>query len=69
MRSHDTGVDNQHSRHVIMWGDREKPKWIKHHRRKRPKDKNQIGQNPQKRKYSNTPTFKVYDPISVHVIT
>ena len=41
----------------------------KHHRPKAPKDKNQRGQNPQKRKYFNTPTIKVYDPISLHVIT
>ena len=27
--SHDTGVDNQHSRHVIRWADNEKPKWTK----------------------------------------
>ena len=27
--SHDTGVDNQRSRHVITWVDREKPKWTK----------------------------------------
>ena len=41
----------------------------KHHRTKAAKDKNQSGQNPQKRKYFNTITIKVYDPISVHVIT
>ena len=27
--SHDTGVDNQHSRHAITWTDREKPKCTK----------------------------------------
>ena len=27
--SHDTGVDNQHYRHVIRWADKEKPKWTK----------------------------------------
>ena len=27
--SHDTGVDNQHSRHAITWADREKQKWTK----------------------------------------
>ena len=27
--SHDTVVDNQHSRHVIKWADRERPKWHK----------------------------------------
>ena len=41
----------------------------KHHRTKAPKDKNQSGQNLQKRKYFNTPTIKVYDQFSVHVIT
>ena len=35
----------------------------KHHRTKEPKYKNQIEQNPQKRKYFNTPTIKVYDPM------
>ena len=32
----------------------------KHHRTKAPQDKNQSGQNPQKKKYFNTPTIKVY---------
>ena len=27
--SHDTGVDNQYSRHAITWPDREKQKWTK----------------------------------------
>ena len=27
MWSHDTDVDNQHSRHAVTWADREKPKW------------------------------------------
>ena len=27
--SHDTGVDNQHSRHAITWPNREKQKWTK----------------------------------------
>ena len=27
--SHDTGDDDQHSRHVITWADREKQKWTK----------------------------------------
>ena len=68
--SHDTSVDNQHSRHAITWADREKPKWTKSTiGQKEPKDKTQSGHNPQKRKYVNTPTIKVYDPISVHVIT
>ena len=58
MWSHDTGVDNQYSRHVITWADRKNLKWKKHHRTKSPKDKNQRGQNPQKRKYFNTSTIK-----------
>ena len=33
----------------------------KHHRTKASKDKNQTLQNPEKRKYFNTPTIKVYD--------
>ena len=37
----------------------------KHHRTKAPKDKNQSGRNPQKRKYFNTLSIKVYD----HMIT
>ena len=41
----------------------------KHHWRKATKNKNQSGQNPQKRKYFNTPPIKVYYHISVHVIT
>ena len=54
--SHDTGVDNQHSRHAITWADREKKKWTKAHiGQKQPKDKNQSGQKPQKRKCFNTP--------------
>ena len=35
----------------------------KHHRTKVIKDKNQSRQNNQKRKYFNTPTIKVYDPM------
>ena len=35
----------------------------KHHRTKAPKDKNESGQNKEKRKYFNTPTIKVYDPM------
>ena len=35
----------------------------KQHRKKGPKDKNQSGQNPQKNKYFNTATIKVYDPM------
>ena len=35
----------------------------KHHRTKAPEDKNQSGQNVQMRKYFNTPTIMVYDPM------
>ena len=41
----------------------------KHHRTRAPKDKNQSGQKPQNRKQFNTPTIKLYNPISVHEIT
>ena len=62
--SHHTGVDNQHSRHAITWADRESKNGQKHHRTKAQKDQNQSGQNPQKmRKYFNTPTTKVYNPM------
>ena len=44
-------------------GQRKAKKDKKHHRTKEPKDKTLIGQNPQKRKYFNTPTIKVYDPM------
>ena len=36
----------------------------KHHRTKASNNKNESGQNQQKRKYCNTKTIKVYDPIS-----
>ena len=35
----------------------------KRHKTKAPKDKTQSRQKPQKRKYFNTPTIKVYDPM------
>ena len=57
---------------LVMWSHERTEKsrnGQKHHRTKAPKDKTQSGQNPQKRKYFNTPTIKVYNPISVHVIT
>ena len=44
--SHDTGVDNQHSRHVITWPHREKQKWTKAPQNERAKDQNQGGQTP-----------------------
>ena len=53
----------------ITWAHREKQNKQKHDRTKAPKDKNQSGQNPQKRQYFSTPTVKVYNPISGHVIT
>ena len=62
--SHDTGVDNQHSRHAITWADREKQKWTK-----APQDEGTKGSEskrtkpPKIRKYFNTPSVKVYDPM------
>ena len=46
-----------------MGGQRKAKMDKKHHRTKAPKDKTQSRQNPQKRKYFNTPTIKVYDPM------
>ena len=57
---------------LVMWspGPTEKSQnGQKHHRTKAPKDENQSGQTSQQRQYFNTTTIKVYDPISVHVIT
>ena len=62
--SHDTGVDNQHSRHAITWPDREKQKFTKP-----PQDESHKGSEsrltkpPKMRKYLKTPTIKVYDPM------
>ena len=57
MWSHDTGVDNQHSRHAVTWfGQRKAKMEQKHHRTTALKDQNQGGQNPQKMQifyYSN----------------
>ena len=53
----------------ITWAHREKPQWTKHNRTKAPKDKNQSGQNIQKRQSFSTSRIKVYNPISAHVIT
>ena len=64
--SHDTGVDNQHSHHAVTWPHREKQKWTK-----APQDESLKGsesrrrKQPKIRKYSKTPTIKVYD----HMIT
>ena len=62
--SHDTGVENQHSRHAITWVYREKQKWTK-----APEDENPKGSEskrtkpPKMRKYFNTKTIKVYEPV------
>ena len=62
--SHDTGVDNQHSRHAITWPHREKQKWTK-----APQDKSsersasRRTKPPKMRKHFKTPTIKVYDPM------
>ena len=61
--SHDTGVDNQHSRHAITWPDREKQKWTKAPQDESPKGSASRRTKPPKmRKYFKTPTIKVYDP-------
>ena len=49
---------------LVMWSGGQTKKsqnGQKHHRTKAPKHKNQNLPNPQKRKYFNTPTIKVYD--------
>ena len=62
--SHDTGVDNQHSRHAITWPDREKQKWTKAPQDESPKGSESRRTKPPKmRKYFKTPTIKVYDPM------
>ena len=62
--SHDTGVDNQHSRHAITWPDREKQKWTKAPQDESPKGSESRWTKPPKtRKYFKTPTIKVYDPM------
>ena len=62
--SHDTGVDNQHSRHAITWPDREKQKWTKAPQDESPKGSESRRTNPPKmRKYFNSPTIKVYVPM------
>ena len=62
--SHDTGVDNQHSRHAITWPDREKQKWTKAPQDESPKGSASRRTKPPKlRKYFKTPTIKVYDPM------
>ena len=58
--SHDTGVDNQHSRHAITWPHREKQKWTKAPQVERAKGSESRRTKPPKmRKYFKTPTIKV----------
>ena len=62
--SHDTGVDNQHSRHAITWPHREKQKWTKAPQVERAKGSESRRTKPPKmRKYFKTPRIKVYDPM------
>ena len=62
--SHDTGVENQHSRHAITWPDREKQKWTKTPQDESPKGSaSRRTKQPKLRKYFKTPTIKVYDPM------
>ena len=70
MWSHDTGVDNKTFSSLRSRGRTEKRKnGQKHHRTKAPKDKKSKRTKPKKRENIYTPTIKVYDPISVDVIT
>ena len=62
--SHDTGVDNQHSRHAITWSDREKQKYTQTPYYKTPKlSESRRTKPPKMRKYFKTPTIEVYDPM------
>ena len=62
--SNDTGVENRHSRHAITWADRKKQKWTKAPQDDRTKGSASKRTKPPKmRKYFNTPTMKVYDPM------
>ena len=62
--SHDTSVDNQHSRHDITWPDREKQKYTKASQDESPKGSASRRTKPPKlRKYFKSPTIKVYDPM------
>ena len=62
--SHDTGLDNQHSRHAITWSNRKKQKWTKAPQVERGKGSESRRTKPPKmRKYFKTPTIKVYDPM------
>ena len=51
---------------LVLWSFRQTVKsqnGQKHHRTKAPKYNKERRQNPQKRKYFNAPTIKVYDPM------
>ena len=62
--SHDTGMDNQHSRHTITWPHREKQKSTKAPQDESPKGSESKWTKPPKmRKYFKTKTNKVYDPM------
>ena len=62
--SHDTGVDNQNSRHAIMLPHRENQKWTKAPQDESPKGSESRRTKPPKmRKYFKTPTIKAYDPM------
>ena len=62
--SHDTGVDNQHSRHAITWPHRKKQKWTKAPQDESPKGSaSRRTKTPKMRKYFNAPTINVYDPM------
>ena len=70
MRSHCTGVHNPNSVHMIKWWDREKPNGQKHYRTKAPRIKIKADKSPTNpENILILPTIKVYNPISVDVIT
>ena len=63
--SHDTGVDNQHSRHAITWSNRKKQKWTKAPQVERGKGSESRRTKPPKmRKYFKTPTTRCTIPWS-----
>ena len=70
MRSRGTGVHNPNSVHMIKWWDREKPNGQKHNRTKAPRIKIKADKSPTNpENILILPTIKVYNPISIHVIT
>ena len=70
MWSHDTGVDNQLSRHADKCAEKVKQKWTKSTIGQQPQRiKIKADKNPKRCKYFTTETIKVHDPISGHVIT